>query len=63
MAENCKNCRWNYQSYHCMDCYSYDGNLEELFQPVLSILLNKNKKQKEQKVFNNFYSFKDLILF
>ena len=27
---NCNKCRHNYQSYHCMGCDSYDGNIEEL---------------------------------
>ncbi len=26
----CENCRYNYQSYHCMGCSSYDGDLEDL---------------------------------
>ena len=32
MAENmdCKKCRWNHGSYHCMDCDSYDGDINEL---------------------------------
>lgn len=30
MEEICNNCRWDYRSYHCMDCDSYDGNLDEL---------------------------------
>ena len=27
---NCDKCKWNHKSYHCMDCDSYDGNLDEL---------------------------------
>ena len=38
---DCKNCRWAYGSYHCMDCKNYDGKIEEL-QPFCGYC-NHNK--------------------
>ena len=25
---DCDTCKWNYQSYHCYSCSSYDGDLD-----------------------------------
>lgn len=30
MHSQCKVCKWNYQSYHCLDCQHYYGDREEL---------------------------------
>ena len=27
---SCGTCRHNYQSYHCMGCDSYNGNIDDL---------------------------------
>lgn len=26
----CKECRWDYNSYHCMGCDNHDGNIDDI---------------------------------